>query len=424
MLILLSNGSRGLVRTSRSPYQRPIFFLALLVICLSSIYLSTCFLPSILSSNRLASTLLAPSKSHGRAPFKWKEPPKRLIVFGDSTCDNGQYPIDPPPEDEVMPQDTARGQVWTDWLCAAVRHTLHNVSLRENAEMYLQFSCVHHDNFARPPKSSSSSSSTSPSLSSALSSHFSSPPFGLREAVIDSSLLNSTWMVQHRLNHDSMISKLDIEDPVADLRAQVQHWLAFEKTQLGTPRSTAADKHSTVFSLSFSTWELWYYSAGVYSNAQVAVTKSMDSLFEQLDLIAENWTSDLKIVLFNAIDPTFLPLWHGLRTGPYGADSFSEDQRNAVLLVEQWNLALEKRARRWKKGVIYIYDINSWLLEQIRQGQLQNKKWKEANGVVTPQTAWENVETSCLGSTDHPSDQMQGSQSDQECPHPSLYLFR
>ena len=41
-------------------------------------------------------------------------------------------------------------------------------------------------------------------------------------------------------------------------------------------------------------------------------------MFAQLDLLAENWTSDMKIVLFNAIDPTLLPRWRVARTGPYG----------------------------------------------------------------------------------------------------------
>ncbi len=259
------------------------------------------------------------------------------------------------------------------------------------------------------------SASPSPSVSSHLE---------VREAVIDSSLLNSTWTAQHRANHDYMVSELDIDEPVADLRTQVQHWLAFEKTQFGTTRSTTAEKESTIFFLCFSTWDVWYYSAGVYSNAQIAVTKSIDTLFEQLDLIAENWTSDLKIVFFNALDPTVLPRWRTTRTGPYGADPVSEDQRNAVLLVEQWNLVLEKRARRWKKGLIYIYDMNSWLLDQIRQSQLQNKKWSDIPGLKTSQGAWQNVDVSCLGSIDRSSDEVQENDKNHECSDPKSYLFR
>ena len=152
-----------------------------------------------------------------------------------------------------------------------------------------------------------------------------------------------------------MIQEVDITDPVPDLRAQIQQWLAFEKTQYGEVRSKEAEKQGTVFSIWFSNWELWYYSGAVYANAQVAITKSMDTLFEQLDLIAENWTSDPKIVLLDAVDLTFLPRWRKLRTGAYGLDSLAEDQRNAVLLVEQWNLGLDKRASRWNKGQIYVY---------------------------------------------------------------------
>ena len=46
--------------------------------------------------------------------------PRRLIVFGDSWSDNGQYPIDPPPREQIPIRDEAQGRVWTEWLCSSV----------------------------------------------------------------------------------------------------------------------------------------------------------------------------------------------------------------------------------------------------------------------------------------------------------------
>lgn len=245
-----------------------------------------------------------------------------------------------------------------------------------------------------------------------------SPPASeLRGAVIDSSLLNSSWMAQKRVNHASMIQEVDITEPVSDLRAQIQQWLAFEKTQYGKDRSKEAEKQRTVFSLWFSSWELWYYSGGVHANAQIAVTKSMDTLFEQLDLLADNWTSDPKIILLDACDLTFLPSWRKLRTGPYGLDPLAEDQRNAVLLVEQWNLALNKRASRWNKGQIHVHNTNDWFLNQLRVDQLDKAKVRHAQGLGS---SWRDVRVGCLGSKESPSE---NNNNGLRCSDPNSYLF-
>lgn len=68
----------------------------------------------------------------------------------------------------------------------------------------------------------------------------------MRGAVIDSSLLNSIWMAQTHLKHKS---EKDIMEPEADLRAQMQQWLVFEKTLHGSNRSKEPEKQRTVFSV-------------------------------------------------------------------------------------------------------------------------------------------------------------------------------
>lgn len=54
-----------------------------------------------------------------RVKSLWKQPP-RLIVFGDSWSDNGQYPIDPPAGLLLPSREEAQGLVWTEWLCLSV----------------------------------------------------------------------------------------------------------------------------------------------------------------------------------------------------------------------------------------------------------------------------------------------------------------
>ena len=64
--------------------------------------------------------ILPSSSLRNELPNVWSKWPRRLIVFGDSWSDNGQYPIDPPSEALLPSRDPAQGRVWTEWLCMAV----------------------------------------------------------------------------------------------------------------------------------------------------------------------------------------------------------------------------------------------------------------------------------------------------------------
>jgi len=157
-------------------------------------------------------------------------------------------------------------------------------------------SCTHHDNFA------------------------------------DSNLLNKT--ILSAINFDNTLTtNFELDEALADLETQIHQWLKFE---------SQVERNRTIFTLWFSLWDLWYYSEKNMADAQYAVAKAIDILFEHLDVIAENWPSESRIIMPEAI-ATFLPQWRGLRTGPRGSDPYSENQRNAVLLAEQWNRALDMR---------------------------------------------------------------------------------
>ena len=244
-----------------------------------------------------------------------------------------------------------------------------------------------------------------------------------RGAIVDSSLLNSSWMTPTRSNNSQMIHQEDIDDPLADLRGQVQEWIAFEKTQYGDTRSKDAERIGTIFAVWFSLWDLWYYSSGVFSNAEVAVTKSIDVLFEQLDVIAGEWTHKPQVILLDAIDVTFLPSWQKVRTGALGSDMTGDDQRYAILLAEQWNQALERRARRWNKGSIYIYHASRWFMNQIREGQMVRANMSDANGKGVSPSPWVNVRSGCLGQGGPLSGDFQDNDPHTRCPDPGSYLF-
>ena len=208
-----------------------------------------------------------------------------------------------------------------------------------------------------------------------------------------------------------------IAEPLADLKTQVQQWLKFEKQQYDNSRVKGLERNGTVFTMWFSLWDLWYYSEKTIDEAEVAVLKTLDTLFEQLDLIAENWPSEMKIIIPEAIDTTFLPGWFSLRTGPRGTDPHGECQRNAVLLVEQWNRALDMRATRWTGGSMYIYNTNEWLLDQVREQQLYTSHLSDANGMGSSQPSWDNVRSGCVEVSNDVGESVS------RCTNPNTYLF-
>lgn len=340
------------------------------------------------------------TKPEGKGHLQWSNRPRRLIAFGDSWSDNGHYPIDPPSADQVAIPDKARGPVWTEWLCSEV----YDPDQFGSAQVLtgIEMSCAHHDNFARAMMYSWTT--------------------GSRESLIDNSILNSTWMNVSTTGHPSFHPQ-DLGEPIEDLKTQIQQWLRFERQQFGTSRVQEAERKGTVFALWFSLWNLWSYSGGDSSNGQAAVGKAMDAQFEQMDLLADNWPMELQIIIPDAIDITFLPAWQQMRTGPTGSDPHAEDQRNAILLVEQWNRALDVRATRWKKGKIYIYNTNHWFLGQLRDEQLFSQKLVDANGLGVNPSPWNNVKLGCVGNSDKSHTGSHEVEPIRRCSDPTTYLF-
>ena len=323
--------------------------------------------------------------------------PRRLIVFGDSWSDDRQYHIDPPLANDIPDWKEQQGKVWTEWLCFAVNLPTRTRRPRLTIK---QISCAHHDNFARSSAKSLDDRYTG--------------------AVVDSSLLDVTLANKTSVNETATAAyKLGFGEPLADLKTQVQQWLKFEKQQYASSRVSQLERSGTVFTMWFSLWDLWYYSERDLDDAESAVTRTMDSLFEQLDVIADNWPSDIKVILPEAIDATFLPGWHTIRTGPNGSDPNADTQRSAVMLVEQWNQALDMQAGRWERGSVYIYNTNEWLLDQVREQQLYEAQLSDANGMGATKPPWANVRSGCVQINKTEGDLTAAVQ----CSNPKEYLF-
>lgn len=216
----------------------------------------------------------------------------------------------------------------------------------------------------------------------------------------------------------------EAEEPLADLKTQVQQWIRFEKGQRMSSRIREMEKKGTIFTVWFSLWDLWYYSNKTQAEASKAIEETVDTLFEQLDLVAEHWGSRMKIVMPEAIDPTFLPGWLAMRTGPTGNDKNADDQRNAVLLVQQWNSALDNKAKFWDKGDLYIYNTNGWLMDQVREQQLEVGHMADATGLGQLGSPWANVNVGCVGSNENGhKGSSQTSEGVVRCEDPTKYLF-
>ena len=231
--------------------------------------------------------------------------------------------------------------------------------------------------------------------------------------MVDSSILNKTLTPE----------KEEIV-PLPDLKTQVSQWLRFEKKQYTSSRKREKEKKGTIFTVWYSLWDIWYYSQKSSDEASKAITQSIDTLFEQLGVIAENWPTGAKIIIPEAMDPTFLPGWQIRRTGPQGSDHSADDQRNAVQLVKQWNSALDLRASDWNKGQIYIYNTNDWMLDQVREAQLVIGDMADHNGLGQNGSPWASVDSGCAGKTDGSSAAPQQAAVGQSlCSSPEKYLF-
>jgi hypothetical protein len=202
-------------------------------------------------------------------------------------------------------------------------------------------------------------------------------------------------------------------EALPDLRSQVDQWLVSEvQESLRFPE--VGDLHTrvnnTVFALSFLVWDMWKFNGAQLGDTKNSIKRSIATLFQQLDRLAEHTKSkDLKILLMMSIDPTFLPAFDP-----------SQGQKDMISVVNEWNKELKERADGWKSGKIHIFNTNEFLGNQIRSGQFFMAGMLDGHG-LGKQNHWDDVENPCIHTPGHWLPFLSG--KEQRCERPEKFLF-
>lgn len=143
--------------------------------------------------------------------------------------------------------------------------------------------------------------------------------------------------------------------------------------------------------------------------AKESASRSIAALFEQLHALADKWDPfELKVILTLTIDPTFLPAFAPT----------AENHKKTIALIDYWNEQVRKLSEDWDRGTIFLFDTNSFMLDQIRERQLYVAG---LNDEVDPEesnaTSWHDVSNPCVTNNGTaPGNAV-------NCSNPEQYLF-
>ncbi|KAJ5585553.1 uncharacterized protein N7459_005353 [Penicillium hispanicum] len=259
--------------------------------------------------------------------------------------------------------EEAQGQVWTDQLCS-------------------MFSC-HQENLAQTARS-------------VLSGKYAG-------AVVDNTELD-------------VLSRLSHKQP-PDFKGQLQQWLDAESRSMEglSEEQIRSRQERTIYVVSFGLWDIWSLVAKDYDKAAPSIDRRIQSIMKQLNKLSERWSStELKVILTQTVDVTFLPAF--VTTG----DAY----KNAVKILAYWNAKLREAAQPWDRGTIYLFDMNAFLLDRIRDWQLYAAGIEAESGLGSNRDpGWENVVDACVESDSGFQVMMSKDQREPPCEHPDKYLF-
>lgn len=205
-----------------------------------------------------------------------------------------------------------------------------------------------------------------------------------------------------------------------DFGTQVQQFIEFDKTRQVTGDD---DDKWTIFTVFFGIWDLLEYSVLDKSDAMHAMDRSVEELFHNLNLLADYTGGSIRAVIPKVVDVTFLPRFQMRKNK--SEVIFAHDQHQSVFLWTYWNTALSRAAAEWKGGDIYMPDLNSIVMDQVREQQLYSKQISDAAGIGKQTPLFDEVVQPCLslkagnGDTD-----LQAAAADVEkCFDPARHLF-
>ncbi|PCH00846.1 Esterase, SGNH hydrolase-type, subgroup [Penicillium occitanis (nom. inval.)] len=235
--------------------------------------------------------------------------------------------------------------------------------------------------------------------------------YAQREHVCESSICGS--VVDETELHTVVSDAARSLEPLPDLRSQIDQWLAAElnATQIDpSGGDLKARSDNTIFALSFLIWDVWKFNGVSMEDTEKSMKRSLDTLFQQLDRLAEYTDSDnLRILLMMSVDPTFLPAFDP-----------TQGQKDMIDIVTDWNNKLRKRASDWANGSVLVFNTNEFLNNQIRSRQFYLAGMLDGHGLGN-QNPWDDVETPCVSSKSTWLPFL--GNKDQRCENPERFLF-
>lgn len=204
---------------------------------------------------------------------------------------------------------------------------------------------------------------------------------------------------------------------LADFKTQLQQWLDAELPTLEglSEEQIKFRQEHTIFVVSFGIWDIWDLATKTdYDGAVSSLERRIKTLMEQLNQLSERWGStELKVILTQAVDVTFLP----------GFTAVGDEYKDAVSLLDQWNKSLRLAAQAWQSGRIFLFDTNAFVLDRIRDRQLYAAGIEEENGLgKNLDPGWENTSDPCVESGRGLKAKVMMSK-DKTCENPEKYLF-
>ena len=206
-----------------------------------------------------------------------------------------------------------------------------------------------------------------------------------------------------------------------DFKTQVRQFLLYEKTRIRIAQRLRRINETTTFVVYFGLWEILGCSTLEKSRALLAIEHSITQLLSSLDTLAENVDTPVKVVIPSMIDVTFLPWVQSMKHATQ--EHFAEHQHQAVFLWTYWNTVLRRTAKQWQKGMIFMPDPDTLIMEQVRVAQLHSKGILDASGLGKQAPLFEEVEQPCLAvKQDHGAAGLQAAVVE-KCADPTHFLF-
>lgn len=222
--------------------------------------------------------------------------------------------------------------------------------------------------------------------------------------------------------HDETRNNNSRPHTLPDFKTQIQQFLKHEKKNPTIlQQSDPSDPETwTVFTVLFGLWDLMEYAKLERPFAMAAIENSVKVLLEQLDLLAEVMPT-ISVVIPSMIDMTFLPRFQAAKNQAHG--NFAESQHLMVFLSTYWNAVLLRQAVLWNNGDIFMPDMNSILINQVRSKQLYSDKISDAWNVGRQSPMFDNVVQPCL--TRRPDENMNDLHTAgmEKCADPAAHLF-